>query len=161
MTLFLIYLGWWQRTLPQPKRVGSSPGRGEPPKIHRPSPIKRRAHSPMRMHESPRFALQPPLVPYMRHSASQNHRLHACTPGPLGPLGPPFRLMYIRVNASIKPTFALQIAAIDALKPAHFQAVLTAGRIQPDFCRVHRCTSGRNASWARPSSRCTWAYMQP
>jgi hypothetical protein len=34
----------------------ASPGRGSP-KIHRPSPIKRRAHSPMRRHESnPRWS---------------------------------------------------------------------------------------------------------
>jgi hypothetical protein len=72
---------------PQPKKVCASPGRGEPPKIHRPSPIKRRAHSPIGIHESPRFALQPPLVADMRRNASQNHRVHACTPAP-APAGP-------------------------------------------------------------------------
>jgi hypothetical protein len=90
--------------------------------------------------------------------------LSPCTRMYIGPhrqLGSPFQPVYMGVHASKKPAFALRIAAIGALKQAHFQAVLPAGRIQPDFCRVHRCTSGRNASWARPSSRCTWAYMLP
>jgi hypothetical protein len=113
MTLFPTYLGWGQRTLPQPKKVRPLLGKGQPAKYTAPPRVKCRSHAPIRIHISPRFALQPPLVADMRHNASQNHHLHACTPGPRTRWGSPFRPVYMRVNAPPKkPALQLRIEAI-------------------------------------------------